>query len=240
MDDHYYNYIAEDYYNKRRRPWKPLQKFLDRVINEDVKISGISVDLGCANGRNFEVLLKYSERIVGIDISIEFLQLIKKIKVFQEKFRIESVPLILADLRFLPLRSHSIDNIFSIATIHHIKGKKKRESSLKQMQNTLRNGGYLFLTVWRRWQKKYRNYFIKEKIMRVFSQKSQKINHEFGDKTVPWTVSSRNTTINRFYHFYTKWELIKSLRKFKIVSLKKSGGSSGKDNFFVLARNEQA
>ena len=149
--------------------------------------------------------------------------------------------IVLADMRNLPLRPYIFHNTFSIATIHHVKSKDTRNEVLKQMLESTKMNGFLLLTVWRKWQKKYRKEFFLDKIRRVFNPKYQRKQEkiglsEFGDKIIPWTVSSTNTTYERFYHFFSKKELKMLASKFKIKELKISGGSTDKDNYFLLAQ----
>ena len=61
---------------------------------------------------------------------------------------------------------------------------------------------------------------------------------EFGDKYVPWTISKEKKIYNRFYHFFSKREVKKILRIFKIKEFSMRGGSTNKDNFFILAKKK--
>ena len=69
-------------------------------------------------------------------------------------------------------------------------------------------------------------------------KKNQKIIglEEFGDKYVPWTLSEEQKTYNRFYHFFSKFELKKLLKIFNVIEFKITGGPTEKDNFFIFAR----
>jgi SAM-dependent methyltransferase len=155
--------------------------------------------------------------------------------------KLKYVNLILSDVKALPLRPSSVANIFSIATIHHIRTKAQRKNVIAQLYKIIKNNGFLVLTVWRRYQKKYRYYFISDKIKRIFIQKYKKIQDssglaEYGDKYIPWTLSKRKLTFNRFYHFFAKKELQKLLKEFTIKVFTRRGGPNKRDNFFILTQ----
>ena len=134
-----------------------------------------------------------------------------------------------------------INNIFSIAAIHHIKGKEKRQEVIFNLHNLIKKNGFLLVTVWRRWQKKLKKYFIIDKLKRSLNLKylrrQNKMNlREFGDKYVSWTVSKEKRTYNRFYHFFSKKELKDLLKNYEIKEFKLTGGPTYKDNFFLLTQ----
>jgi SAM-dependent methyltransferase len=244
MNTIYYNHLAEDYHLKRKKPWKALEQFLKFLIKENYQFKGYSVDLGCANGRNFKLMINDNVRLIGIDNSIRFLKIAKKqlrdLESYSKSER-NSIQLILSDILFLPIRPDTIDNIYSIATIHHVKIKEERMNLIYQIFNILKSDGLFLFSVWRKYQKHYKIYFIKDWIKRVFNKSYRKKQREiglfnFGDKYVPWKISKNKKTYLRFYHFFSKFEIKNLLAAFSIKKLKKLGGPNKKDNFFVLAK----
>lgn len=245
MEYSYYNSFASDYHLKRKKAWIPLIHFLDKLDKKGYRFYGICLDLGCGNGRNFKIFKSFfNNKLIGIDNSLEFLKIaktrIKNSNLFTKNEQ-NYIQLILADLIYLPIRNNSIQNVFSIATIHHIKTKLQRENVINQIFNILKLKGYFLCTNWRRWQKKYRKFFIKDWIQRFlissyFKDQKKRGLKEFGDKFVPWTVSSKNKTYNRFYHFFSKREIKELLKIFIIKEFHYLGGSSNKDNFFILSQ----
>ena len=113
-----YNYLAKDYHQKRKEPWKPLVQFLGDLNKKDQysgQFFGYNIDLGCANGRNFEVLFNKNSKLVGIDNSIEFLKIANKHLRDNNRFsksELNSIQLLLSDILFLPIRPQVINNIF--------------------------------------------------------------------------------------------------------------------------------
>lgn len=238
-----WNKFAKDYHNKRRKPWNAFKSFFNETINEGYTFNGLIIDLGCANGRHFSVLKNDNNRIIGIDNSIEFLKIAKENlpKNGKKDFNTSNTNLLLADISKLPLRDNSIKNIISIAALHHIRTKKEREETFDFLYKTLSYGGLLLISVWRRWQKRFKTHFIKNWFKRKLKPNFKKEQMskgltEFGDIFVPWTISSENNTINRFYHLFSSKELHCLLTKFKIIKFEKRGGPGKKDNYFVLAQ----
>jgi SAM-dependent methyltransferase len=239
-----FNHIALDYHSKRKKPWRPLKFFIDFLNKRGYIFRGKCLDLGCGNGRNFKIMSNAPNKLIGIDISLELLKLAKLNLKNADNFSFEEsrfYQLILGDITNLPIRINSIDNIFSIATIHHIRLKSERKNTIFQIYQSLKETGKLILTVWRKWQKKFRDYFLLEGLRRFFARgykTQQKMEglEEFGDKYVPWTLSKEKQVHFRFYHFFSKRELKKLLKIFTILAFKITGGPTNRDNFFIFAR----
>jgi SAM-dependent methyltransferase len=244
MEEISYDFFAKDYHNKRRYHWKDLELFLRELNEERIRFSGYNLDLGCANGRNFNLFLQSNSKLIGIDNSIELLKLARerlKNSNVNSNVNPKSVYLVLSDVIALPLRPNVITNVFSIATIHHIKKNNQRNYVLSQIYNIMKNNGFLVLTVWRRYQKKYRFYFINDRIKRIFLPKYNKTQEnlgliEYGDKFVPWTLSNKGLTYNRYYHFFSLKEIKGLLKNFIIRVMLRRGGPGGTDNFFILTQ----
>jgi len=244
MEGSSFTQIAKDYHMKRKKPWRPLEFFIEFLENKRYHFRGKILDLGCANGRNFRIMSNPPNKLIGIDISLELLKIansnlhnIDHYSHEESKF----FQLILADMVNLPIRENSIDNIFSIASIHHIKRTNERKRALFQMYELLKSNGQIILTVWRKWQKRFRDYFLLDWLKRNFTLKykdQQKVIglEEFGDKYVPWTLSDRNKAYKRFYHLFSKRELKKLMKTFEVLILQIIGGPTDRDNFFVFAR----
>lgn len=244
MENSVFDKIAEDYHLKRKKPWRPLEFFIDFLKNKGICFRGNILDLGCANGRNFKIMSKPPNKLIGIDISLQLLKIANKnlrnadeFSAYKSKF----YQLIHADLVNLPIRNNSVHIIFSIATLHHIKQKSEQKRAIVHMYELLKVKGKLILTVWRKWQKQFRDYFLAEWLKRNFTkdykiQQKEKGLEEFGDKLVPWSLSKENEVYNRFYHFFSKRELKKLLGIYRIEEFKITGGPTNRDNFFILAR----
>jgi len=238
-----YNLFASDYHSKRKKPWKALKIFIDQMKNDGYTFKGVILDLGCANARNFKIIGEFPKKIIGIDNSLELLKIANdNLKNIKQYTPAESnfYQILLGDLNFLPIRPNSISNIFSIATIHHIKTKSNREKLIHFSLRVLKKDGALIVTVWRKWQKKYRRYFLFDLIKRRFNNKyrhrqENKGLPEFGDKFVPWGTSVGNIFYNRFYHFFSIHEIKDLLNDCEVKVFKIMGGPTNNDNFFIAA-----
>lgn len=244
MTESYYNYLAEDYNHKRRKSWKALEDFLQEIGIDKLFYSGYCLDIGCGNGRNFPLISLTSNHIIGLDNSIELLKFAQKNANNQIKKNIETKPhiqLILCSLDLLPIRSKAINGAYVIAVIHHIKGSKNRKLIMQQIYNILKDKGWVILSVWRKFQKKYRWFFLKDLMKRALIPNYSKVQtkkglEEFGDKIVPWTLSKEGKIYHRFYHFFSHKEAKKLMDDFKIEVITKLGGPGKKDNFFFFLR----
>lgn len=231
-----YDYIAKDFNLKRKKPWNDFAKFIRYLEDENYNFFGYTCDLGCGNGRNFEIFSNFSDKIIGIDNSLKLLKIAKNRFNNSEIFKF-TPQLVLSDIRFIPIRPKAIHNIFSIATIHHINSKSERNEILSQIHRILKEKGYCCITVWRKFQKSYRYYFITDYLKRSVSHKyrSKQIEKKlvnFGDKVVPWTTNKG--IYHRFYHFFSKREARDLVKDFHVKEFKKLGGPNEKDNFFIL------
>ncbi|MFX0075297.1 MAG: class I SAM-dependent methyltransferase [Candidatus Hermodarchaeota archaeon] len=244
MQNNIYDFFAEDYHNKRRHHWGELEKFIRELNDVNIYFKGFNLDLGCANGRNFNLFLNNNSKLVGIDNSKEFLKFtLKRLREqnLGSNLKSKHINLILSDMRALPLRANTIANVFSVATIHHIGTNIQRKKVLTELYNVVKDKGFLLLTVWRRYQKKYRYDFIWNKVRRSLFptyRKAQKKSGltEYGDKYISWTLSNKNLTYNRFYHFFSRREIKKLLKNYSTKVMAKRGGPNKKDNFFILTQ----
>ena len=66
-----YDSLALDYHHKRLNPWRDFELYYNKLIQKGVSFDGYSIDLGCANGRNFKIFLQSNVKLIGIDNSIE-------------------------------------------------------------------------------------------------------------------------------------------------------------------------
>ncbi|MHA1240105.1 MAG: class I SAM-dependent methyltransferase, partial [Promethearchaeota archaeon] len=129
MNQKIYDILALDYHQKRLYPWKDFELCFNKLIQKGVSFNGVNIDLGCANGRNFKVFLQSNIKLIGIDNSIEFLKISRNRLKSGNNYTMKekrSIELIQSDINSIPIRPDAVNNIFSIATIHHIKSIHNR------------------------------------------------------------------------------------------------------------------
>ena len=93
----------------------------------------------------------------------------------------------------------------------------------------LKSDGKALISVWSKWQDKYRNYFIKKYLL-------NKSIREFGDIFIYWRKNGIN--VPRFYHLYSKIEFLNDINKsgLKLLSIEGVKLNSNKyiDNYFAV------
>ncbi len=160
---------------------------------------GKLINLGCAHGPDF---LPFSQgfELYGVDFSTEMLRFARK---YSQKFNL-AVNLALADVGYLPYSDHTFDWAIVVATYHHIKGKQERQAALDELRRVLKPGGEAFITVWNRWQPRFR-----------FKPK---------EVAVPWRTKGK--TLYRYYYLFSYPELEKLVRRAGFEVLKSFAESS--------------
>ena len=169
------------------------------------------LDLGCGSGRMIRILKNFELDCVFVDISEKQLNYAKK----EQRGKIKRAEFIVGDILNLDFQRNSFDVILCIATFHHLKNSKQRKKFLKNIYSWLKPGGYLLMTNWNLWQKKYLKY------RNIF--KGQ------GNFMVPYKNNDGQILAKRFYHSFKAPELKKLLLQtdFKIEKLELS--ESGND-----------
>ncbi len=153
------------------------------------------LDLGCGSGRIIRVLKNFELDCVFVDISEQQLNYAKK----EDRGKIKKAEFIVEDILNSNFQENSFDVILCIATFHHIKTKKQRIKFLKNIRFWLKPNGYLLMTNWNLWQKKYLKYRNIFKGWKSF--------------IVPYKNNQGKILANRFYHGFTIQELAKLLKQ---------------------------
>lgn len=213
--------IAESFDLTRRKAWMQCIDFIDTLSKTDMV-----VDLGCGNGRHLLPCAEQCKQVIGLDISKELLGITKK--KLKEK-ELDNTILLHADMTNIPLKNDTVDSILFIAALHNVKGNDRRIQSLKEVKRILKKDGTALISVWSRWQDKYRKQFFKK----WFTRKGQT---EFGDIDIYWRQNGLN--IPRFYHLYSRKEFIGDIKKagLKIEKIEDAKIVSQKypDNYFAV------
>ena len=101
-----------------------------------VQKNDLVLDLGCGPGNLIYPLLKYTSKIIGIDISKNALTVAKKY------FVCKNVGFILADAENLPLRDECLDKIFAFEVLEHLPNPQK---ALIEIYRVLKPRGLLVM-----------------------------------------------------------------------------------------------
>ncbi|GEM_PF-180102 len=190
--------IAESFAETRKQPWRQCLEFISKQSDKTVIL-----DLACGNGRHLLPASKYCHSVIGGDKSKQLLNIAQDLTK-----EIDNIHLIHLDARCLPLKKESIHAILFVASLHNIAGKNNRLKALKEIKRVLRPGGTALITVWARWQPRWKRYFIKQIFKWTVYLNPKK---EFGDILIPWRRNNMDSY--RFYHLYSKKELACDIKK---------------------------
>jgi len=212
-----WNTIAKSFDKTRQKPWSLCIDFIEKLSKNNIVL-----DIGCGNGRHSIPCTKTVKHVISLDISIEFLNIILNKK-------IDNISLIQSNFQFLPLKNNSIDAALFIASLHNINKRKNRIACLIELNRVLKDNGMALISVWSKWQDKYRKHFLKKFFY---------LNNldEHGDIIIYWKKD--NLKIPRFYHLYGKKEFINDIKSsgLNIIKIYDIKLSSNKyiDNYFAL------
>lgn len=193
-----YNQIADGFSATRQKPWPEMEEF-QRFVAPGQKV----LDLGCGNGRLYQVLAEKSIEYYGLDLSENLIDVAKETFGQQENLH-WSVGDMTQPLNF---ENKFFDTVFLIASFNHIPTEKLRQQVLAEIYRITKPGGWLVMTNWnlRAWHllKKYRLWHL------LWGGKLAGLNR--GDTWIKWSYGGREIT-ERYYHAFTVGE-IKKLAK---------------------------
>ena len=217
-----YNLIADDY--TRTRSFIPEDiKNLGEYAKGGEKI----LDLGCANGRFFEVLNGKKVEYVGIDKSEKLIEIARK-KYPGVKFQV-------GDAFNLSFPDNYFDKIFSISVFHHMPSEELRQEFLEEAKRVLKPNGLLILRVWDFWRRKgFWKTILKNILMRLAGESKLRFNDVF----IPWKNSQGETVAQRYFHCFTKKELENLIMKakFEIKESWRGGIDPTRTNIYSVAK----
>ena len=202
-----YDKIAEEFSTTREKVWKEIGFLFDDYVTPGDKI----LDLGCGNGRFFELLKDKDINYIGVDFSEKLIEIAKK-KYPKVKFQV-------ADALDLPFPNNYFDKIYSIAVLHHIPSKEFRLQFLKETRRILKPNGLLILTVWKPKSKKDWNLFLKYTTLKLVGKLGR------GDVFQPW-----GKKMERYFHFFSEEELSGLIKEAKFKIIKKGIVENEKGN----------
>ncbi len=216
-----YDKIADDFSRTRFKVWPALFKFRDLIGSKDKVL-----DVGCGNGR-LRVLFKNKQvEYVGVDVSRKLISLARRSK----KFELENQKFLKADGADLPFSENEFDAVFAVAVLHHIPSRSQRLLFLQEASRVLKEGGVLIVVVWNLWRMRFlKNHFA--------SWKEKIIGGDLGwrDLHYPWKNEKSEIIAQRFFHCFTKRELV-GLTKEAGLIVEESGFLTSKRNIYVVSK----
>ena len=214
---HEWDAIAKSFDATRKKPWKECLDFIEGR-------KGRAIDIACGNGRH---LIPMGDDIeaFGLDLSHEMIKIARE----NVKKAGKKASFVVGNASALPFKSDIFDFALFIAGLHNISGREKRVTALKELRRVLKGDGEALISVWSRWQDRWRMHFLKRLLVLKIKN--------FGDVYVPWR---RGAEAMRFYHLYSMHEFKKDVKKagLKIVkawSVKKASKKYA-DNHFIIVK----
>lgn len=144
-----YDIISRSFCHTRNYLWREMTGLRELVKEGNV------IDLGCGNGRLYE-LFKDNPKIqyTGVDFSEKLIDFAKERYLKNFSGSGPRPKFIVADITKYKLDPESYSGIFLIASYHHIPGKSERLEILKKIDKSLKKDGVVVITVWNLWNKK--------------------------------------------------------------------------------------
>ncbi len=219
-----YNLIGYDFSSKRGNITPDLLELKKYTIKGDNIL-----DLGCGNGRLWEVLKDEEIKYVGVDISETLIKIAKQ-KYPEQDFQV-------IDFFKLPFPDNYFDKVYCLAVFHHIPSRIYRLKFLKEIKRVLKKDGILILTVWNLIIKKeIIATIIKNTFAKIFFQNKL----DFKDILLPFKRSADNNLTDRYLHCFAKPEIKNLIKKsdFEIVefSLQNRGKKVVNQNLCIIAK----
>lgn len=207
-----YALIAPHFSQTRQRFWNEMRDFAESMMPGDRVL-----DLGCGNGRLYDALKDKSISYTGVDNSPELLEFAKN-----RWGENESRKFLLGDAIDLDWwKGEKYNVVFLIATLHHIPSENLRKKVLENVSRVLSPNGFLIMTNWALFRKKYLMFLAKNIILKLFGQSEL----DFGDAMVPWKSNEGGGVLaKRYVHAFT----LRELRR-----LVKGAGFEILENFYI-------
>jgi ubiquinone/menaquinone biosynthesis C-methylase UbiE len=202
-----WNALAKTWYGHRQKPWKDIEK-LARIIISQKK--GRILEIGCGNCRDLLPFAEAGFECYGIDFSGEML---KAAEQFAKKKNIK-IKLKYGWAQNIPFPKNSFDYALSIAVLHHL-SKEDHLRALKEIFRVLSNNGIAIISVWNKLNPKFWKFLL------------------YKEKLVPWNF--QGTIYERYYYFFSFWELKKLIKRagFKII---KSSSPFARNIAFIVKK----
>ncbi|MDA3802349.1 MAG: methyltransferase domain-containing protein [Patescibacteria group bacterium] len=214
-----YQEIAKDFNLTRKKYIWPELENLSKQVFDKSKV----LDAGCGNGRLLEALKDKDIEYLGFDNSEELLKLAREnYKDFSFKnldiFNLEEI------------KDNYYDFIFLIAVIIHVPGKENRIKVIKELSKKLNKDGKIILSTWNILEgKKYRKIVFRNRIKNIFSFNGLEKN----DLLFPWKNNQGEEISQRFYHAFSKSELLEIGKK---SGLEMESCYKDKYNFWLILK----
>jgi len=212
-----YNKIADHFSETRKYPWKDFE-----FLFEEVPAKSRVLDMGCGNGRFYQLLKDKDVSYIGIDKSERLIE--------KARERYPEPEFLVGDGLSLPFKDESFDFVFSIAVLHHLPSEESRIQFLSEARRVLKKSGKLKFSVWDllSTDKPIYRRNLKEKL-------SGKIG--LRDIFLPWKNEAGEVVTERYYHAFKESELSRLAEKAELKEVEVfKKGEGVKSTIFLFAK----
>ena len=208
-----YDLIAKKFSETRKHFWRSLD-FAKQYVQDRDSI----LDFGCGNGRLTELFSGKNINYTGVDVSQKLIDYANKQYAGNKNSFLKISPNEIS----LPFNDENFNSVYSIATFHHLPGKKHRLAVAEELYRVTKKKGWLVVTVWNLWQSKYRGNIWKNRVEKIICKSKL----DWSDCKITFT-DNEGQVFNRYHHAFTKQSLEKLFKKagFNIVEVKRVGGN---------------
>lgn len=208
-----YDRIAPLFSETRRWPLKDCTPLEHIIKNGDVVL-----DVGCGNGRIFDLFARRDISYIGIDASTALIQEAQKQYASEKGARF--IVGDMADSEIYEELREQCGVLISCAAFHHLPLVQDRENVLSYWHSALGIGGTLFLTVWNLWR-----FSFKEKTVWKYAiensltsedgcERRYGIDHDdlsWRDLITQW--QSGNISVPLYYYAFRARDLVRFARR---------------------------
>jgi ubiquinone/menaquinone biosynthesis C-methylase UbiE len=215
-----YNLIAKKFSETRKHFWRSLD-FIKQYVQDGDAI----LDFGCGNGRLTELFNDKKINYTGVDTSQKLIDIAtkKSLSSFCDKQRGKNQFIKISPTKVsLPFNDENFNSVYSIATFHHLPGKKHRQNVTNELYRITKKEGWVVVTVWNLWQTKYKKQIWRNRFNKIIGRSEL----DWNDCQITFT-DNEGKVFNRYHHAFTGRELERLFRKagFNIIEIKKVGGN---------------
>ncbi|MDO8529493.1 MAG: class I SAM-dependent methyltransferase [bacterium] len=208
-----YDFVAQKFSQNRNRFWGRVD-----CIRELVKDGNRVLDFGCGDGSLLDLFSGKNIEYFGVDVSETLIDQAKK-RYFGENIHPIKYPLTRGSEQFnrvnfskidsgqsiLPFEDNYFNVVYSIAVFHHLPSKKYREKMSRELYRVTKPGGYIIVTVWNLWQKKYIKNIFRNWISKLLGKNSL----DWNDCLIDFKNDEGKIIFKRYHHAFTQGELNK-------------------------------
>jgi len=166
-----------------------IRRFVDYVRENEAVL-----DVGCGDGRVYEIFREKNVSYAGVDLSDDVIA--KASARWKKEVEEGQVAFETGDLLDLPVEDGRFDVAVAAGVLHHVPSAAYRAAAIAELARAVRPGGYALIAVWNLWQMRHWGVLLHQ----MFGKKN---GWDFGDLKLSW----KKPRFPRYYHAFKMKEL---------------------------------